>query len=250
MLNKKGFVFEPILVIFAVLILSTGLYNFITNKGIEKNLGDSSFNIVELEKESKLQLGLMEQAALYHVYNSIVKFAENSGFSEYQIKECKLWDDFKLNEKCSLNKEKLRENLKIYVQNSFNEYSKLQGLGLYTVDVKEENNKLIFTFNSPNVNFKKENVEFSINHNFKKEVVYDLNFLEDLYKKAILRPFADCNHAKEEIKIENLECGEETLALSFTYVQNKFHFGENENSLEYPAIPIIKFKLSKIIIAS
>ena len=247
-INKKALMFEPVLVLFLIITLSASLYNILISSGATADLGASSLRIIELDKETKSQLELIEQASLYQIYNSIIKLAENSGFNEAQLKEkCLLWDDFKLKEKCHLNKEKIRKNLKIYLQNSFNEYSKLQGLGLYNVEIKEENNKLFFTFNSPNIVFKKENVEFTINHKFTKEIEYDLNIFTDLYLKAN-KNFPDCEEAKQEIKINNLICKGETLILNFEYQQDKFYLGEKEKSLKYPIQPIIKFRTSRILV--
>ncbi len=251
-INKKALMFEPILLLFVILTLSAAFYNLLISEGETAKLGKTSSSIIILDKESKLQLELIEQASLYHIYNSLVNLAENSGFSEQQIKKekCRLWDDFKINEKCRLNKEKIKETLKISLQNSFNEYSKSQNLGFYTVNIKEENNKLIFSFNSPNINFKKENVDFTINHKFTKEVEYNLNVYSELYNKASSKTFPNCEEAKKEIKIEGLTCKEETLILLFTLQQDKFYLGEKQKSLEYPVQPVIKFSLSRVLVQS
>lgn len=249
-INKKGLMFEPLLIIFAVIILSTALYNSVANKTIEKTLGDSSYNILELDKESKLMLELAEKKASYIIYESIVKLGENSGFNTEQLNEkCYFWNDYKIKEKCRLNKEIIKENLKIYIQNSFNEYAKSQDLGLYSVDIKEENNKLLIAFNSPNINLKKENVEFGINNKFTKEINYNLNIYSELYNKfhnLILEKCPDKEiSTDEELIINRLTCNDEDKKEAFfTYSNEKFYF-QSEKSFLYPKQPVIKFRVPK-----
>ena len=112
-LGKKALMYEPLLVFFAIIILSSALYSIFTSKEIETNLGSSSFNIVELEKESKLKLELAEQASLFHVYGALNKLGENSGYSESQKAKCNTWND------CKIEKQKVKENLKVYLQNIY-----------------------------------------------------------------------------------------------------------------------------------
>ena len=245
-INKKALMFEPLLILFVVITLSAALYNILISEGETANLGKTSLNIINLDKEAKLKLDLAEQAALYNIYNSINKLGENSGYSEKEKQNCPVWK-----KECPITKEIVKENLKIYLQNSFNDYAKSQELNYYTVDIKEENNKLSFTFNSPNILFKKENIEYTINHKFTKEVDYNLNVYQNLYSKFHAKLLEKCPEEElsidEELKVEGLTCEQKEQVLEFKYPQDKFYLGEKEKSSEYPIQPVIKFKITKTI---
>ncbi len=251
-INKKGMFYEPILILFALIILTTSFYNIITNQGKTIDIGKTSADLVNLDKEIKFRLDNIEHSSLYYIYNSIIQLSQNSGYLENQLKECVSW-----NSNCKINKDILIKNLKIYLQNNFNELARYQNLNDYTIDIKEQNNKLIFSFTSPNTKIKKENIEYTINHNFQKEVIYDLNKFEELYnnysKIHSLKNCQDKDPASKEVKeiLEpGLTCNEKEdndQYLYFEYNQDKFYFSNSLNSLEYPIQPVIRFKLNKYL---
>src|SRR3989344_7406838 len=90
-INKKGMFFEIGLVLFAVIILSTSFYNIITSEGITTKIGKASSEIIELDKETKFKLSLVEDASLFYIYKSIIDLTGNSGYNKNQLKNCETW---------------------------------------------------------------------------------------------------------------------------------------------------------------
>mgnify|MGYP001611828182 CR=1 FL=1 len=238
-LGKKALMYEPMLVFFAIIILTSALYSLATAKEIETELGSASFDIISLEEESELKFLLAEQAALYSIYNSLNHLGENAGYSESQKEKCRTWND------CKVEKAKVKENLRVYLQNSFNKYALANDLNYYTIDITDEEGRLRFNFYAPNVKFEKDNAEYFLNHKFSKEINYNLDIYEFLYKKTISQIFENCDAV--ELHFNNLVCREEDKFLSFEYVPDKFYL--NEDSFEYPEKlqPVIKFRTTKLI---
>ena len=104
-MNKKGMFFEIGLVLFAVIILSTSFYNIITSEGIKTKIGKTSSGIIELDKETKFKLSLVEDASLFYIHNSIIELAGNSGYNKNQLKNCETWNK---KEECVLNQKIIR----------------------------------------------------------------------------------------------------------------------------------------------
>lgn len=253
-MNKKAMIMEPALVLVVIIVFSLISTLVLINQGTTATIGQSTSNLIELDREIKLKLDLIEQAALYHIYDSIIELNENGGFSKTQKKQdCKWWSDYKLYEECILTKDKIRHNLKLYLFDSFNAYAKENNLNPYSIDISQEKNKLIVTFTSPNINFKKDNVEFTTTHSFKKEVNYDLEKISELYKKFHNKLLEKCPNTEadlaidEELEVPNLKCEAQEFILEFEYPQEKFYLNNNPNSFEYPKIPVLKFRLSKVI---
>ena len=249
-INKKGMFYEVGLVIFALLVLSTSLYNILTTQSETINIGKTSSNLIALDKESDLKLNLAEQAALFSIYNSIIESSGNSGFSKNEILiGCKFWNRFK--ETCKLDKETLLNNLKDHVERDFNKYALNEKLDIYKIEIKEEKEKLIFTFES-NVKFSKNEIEYKINHKFQKEINYNLKniiSLIDIFSKEIsIPPDLKCEEFKKDLEeFKEINCADNNKDyLAFTFEETNLNFNNKLNSLEYPSKPIIRFNLQKI----
>lgn len=250
-INNKGMLYEVGLVLFAIIILSASFYNIITSQGLNAKIGKSSAKLVELDKEAKLKLDLIEQASLFSIYNSLNQLAENSGYSRNKLKDCIIWN---INKDCQINQEILKENFKSYLYEDFNKIITSQNLNYYSIDITSDNENLIFTFNSPNQKIEKDNFEYYINHKFQKKIKYDFKDYERLYTKfsqeVIQEKCPDqdqkSTHINENLIEPGLICKENLQFLSFEYTKDKFYFGDPSNSFEYPLKPVIKFKLNKV----
>ncbi len=247
-INKKGLVLEPMLVLGVIVVFSIIAFYVLVNKGIEADVGKYPGSLIEFDREVKLKLDLIEESSTYHMYNSIIELNKNSGYNKKLKKEkvCIFWNDYKIFEDCILTKEKIRYNLKNYLQDSFNQYARDNNLNLYSIDLVQEKNKLIFTFHSPNIKFTKGDIEFVIDHKFTKEVTYDLSQISELYAVYHNKILEKC--PEPEKLIAGLECRESDKSdmLEFFYRKEKFYLNNNPNSFEYPIQPVLEFKIPKV----
>jgi len=246
-LNKKAMLFEPLLVLFAILILSASFYYLVIQKNTSitfDNLGKESSKIIEINEEYKLKKSLIEQQADYSILYSIYELGQNSGFNLDQIKKCKIWND------CKLTKEKIINNLQEYIQKNFNAFVLSQNLKPYNVKLIINSNKIKINILGENIDFGKENINFLVNHNFEKEINYNINKYEELYNKFSKEDrLESCPIESEKELIENnLFCKDEKEFLLFEYNQDKLYLN-NQNSFEYPEElhPTIKFKIRKLL---
>ena len=248
-LNNKGLFYEVILVFFAVIILSASFFNIITSENTQAKVGKTSLNLMNLDRETKLDLDILEKAAEFNIFNSITALLQNQGFSKEQLKNCKTWSD---KGECSLSKAKLTNNLKIYLDENLNPiFKKYNGKIKIETDIKDD--KIIVTLTLNNLIFTKDNVEFNLNHKFSKEVTFNLNNIQQLYDKYSTQLIENCpdkdKSNTETITLEaGLTCKEDKESLNFEYQTQKFYFNNDQNSLEYPKSlqPVLKFKVLKV----
>ena len=237
-LNKKGMLYEIGLVFFVIIILSAALYNLLTSQSLTSQIGKTPADIIRVDKEAQLKLDLIEKASTYYIYNAIIDLASNSGYNKEQLNLCQDWNKRK---ECILTQDKLKENLRTYLRSSFNDLTKQEKLNFYNIDINILDNKLIVVdFNGQNLKFSNNNnVEYTINHKFRKQAVYDLNKIINLYHYFSNQVSLNSCPAKESIEPI---CIEENGFLKFELKQSKFIL---ESSLEYPIEPVINFKLKK-----
>ena len=249
-INKKGMFFEIGLVLFAVIILSTSFYNIITSEGITTKIGKASSEIIELDKETKFKLSLVEDASLFYIYKSIIDLTGNSGYNKNQLKNCETWNK---REECILDQKIIQDNLNYYLYQNFNKLVKDLSLNYYSIDVFVENDNLFISFNSPSIKIEKNKIEYYTSHNFQKKVNYDLKAIQKLYDtysdeiNLIKCPDQDERSSKtnEKLTKSGLTCKEEPEFLTFEYVKDSLYLNDPSNSFEYPLKPVIKFKLDK-----
>src|SRR3989344_1179206 len=236
-LNKKGMLYEIGLIFFVIIILSAALYNILTSQSLTSQIGKTPADIIRVDKEAQLKLDLIEKASTYYIYNAIIELVSNSGYNKEQLNLCQDWNKRK---ECILTQDKLKENLRTYLRSSFNDLTKQEKLNFYNIDINILDNKLIIAdFNGQNLKFVNNDVEYTINHKFRKQVVYDLNKITNLYNYFSSQVSLNSCPAKESIEPI---CIEENGFLKFELKQNKFTL---KHSLEYPIEPVIKFKLKK-----
>ena len=237
-LNKRGMLYEVGLVLFTIIILSAALYNILTSASLTSQIGNSAANVIQLDKEAQLKLDLIEKASDYYIYNAIIELSSNGGYNKEQVNLCEDWNK---RPECILTDEKLRENLRTYLRSSFYDLTKKEYLNSYDIELNVLDNKLIIDFNNNDLKFssKDKSVDYTINHKFRKEVIYNLNKITSLYNQFSKQISLNSCPLKESIEPS---CTEDEKFLFFTLKQNKFKL---ENSLEYSIEPEIKFKLFK-----
>lgn len=233
--------FEILLVIFAVAVLTASFYNLVISEGLFKeNLGKSSTDLIEIDNEAGVKLFLIEDAALLNTFYSVIELSDNGGFSYEQVNDptnkCKTWAD------CSLTKEKLIKNLQDNIEVNFNGFVKRQEISPYKINILVDGKNIKVKFSNKNADFSKNNIAFEINHEFEKSINYDLDKYLELYEKYKNQKYLACPVAELE---NNLVCNEEKEFLSFLYNQNIVFYLDEKSKVEYPLKPVITFRLPR-----
>ena len=236
-LNKKGLFYEVILVMFTLIILSTSLYFLLISKGVYQGIGKSSANLIEIDNEARLKLSVIEDVASTSTFYSIIELSNNGGFSHEEIlfKDCRTWAD------CELTKEKLIKNLHDNIDVNFNNFVKRQGINLYNVALSVDGKNTKVKFSNKKAGFNKNNIIFEVNHEFEKEISYDLDKYLELYEKYRNLNLLKCLEFIED----NLVCNEEEESLLFLYSQDVIFYLDEKSKVEYPLKPVITFRLTK-----
>lgn len=196
-MNKKADVFEPLMVIFLIILLSFAIKTLVYDKAAERDrtyIGETSLKIAELDNKAKLTTFLIENAARSLYHRALDETAKQGG-------GCEDWS-----EDCELDAKKaFFQNF----NNLFNDY--IGKLGIATDYIYEEKEGKLEFKSKGNLKFMavssgtvSSGVVYSIPHSFEIDFNYDFNIYTEFHK-VFNKPEVNCEEIEKKCEDLNLE---------------------------------------------